>query len=147
VPGRASARGEAAGSGHGSAAAAFDGNKSTFWIDSVAGGQSWIQYEFTKGRRYRVRGYRMHPPAHNDFDPALLPADVTLQGSNDGETWTDLDRRTGIQWAYQTGRRSFEVSSQGYHSGYRLVVGRTVDPSRNCVSGCFENAIQSRPSR
>jgi hypothetical protein len=133
VPGRASARGEAASSGHGSAAAAFDGNKSTFWIDSVAGGQSWIQYDFTDGRRYRVRGYRIHPLAHNDFDPALLPADVTLRGSNDGESWTDLDSRAGVKWAYQTNRRSFEVSAPGYYSRYRLAVNRSVDPDRNRV--------------
>jgi hypothetical protein len=133
LPGRASARTEAAATGHGSASAAFDGNKSTFWIDSGTGGESWIQYDFTDGRRYQVRGYRIHPLAHNEFDAALLPAEAMLQGSNDGESWTELDHRTGIQWAYQTNRRSFEVSSPGYYSRYRLVVNRTVNPDRNRV--------------
>ncbi|MBX3746929.1 MAG: hypothetical protein KF833_16585 [Verrucomicrobiae bacterium] len=55
-------------------------------------------------------------------------------GSNDGESWTELDRRTDIQWACQTNRRSFEVSSPGYYPRYRISIERVGDPARNKVA-------------
>ncbi|MEU2283665.1 GH92 family glycosyl hydrolase [Streptomyces sp. NPDC013178] len=49
------------------------------------------------------------------------PASWVLQGSSDGRTWTDLDRRSGevFRWDRQT--RAFTVARPGTYGQYRLV--------------------------
>ena len=50
------------------------------------------------------------------------PSAWELQGSNDGTTWSTVDRRTGesFQWASYT--RSFSVASPKAYTQYRLVL-------------------------
>jgi hypothetical protein len=133
IPSRASARGAQAKDGHGSPAAAFDGNKNTQWIDDVAGGGSWLGYEFTDGRRYRLNRYTLHTPAHNAYDPAVFPGSVTLLGSNDGNSWEKLDAQPELKWSGETSRWSFPVQVTNAYSHYRLEIHRSVDSSRNRV--------------
>jgi predicted alpha-1,2-mannosidase len=49
------------------------------------------------------------------------PRSWTLQGSNDGATWTTLDRRTGQSWAFDHYTRSFSVPQPKAFTSYRLV--------------------------
>ncbi|MET9952072.1 GH92 family glycosyl hydrolase [Streptomyces sp. NPDC006339] len=49
------------------------------------------------------------------------PADWVLQGSADGVTWTDLDRRTGESFAWDRQTRVFSVAKPGTYARYRLV--------------------------
>lgn len=53
------------------------------------------------------------------------PSAWTLEGSDDGETWTTLDERSGeaFRWALQT--RPFTVAEPGAYAHYRLVVTGT----------------------
>ncbi|MFJ9852592.1 GH92 family glycosyl hydrolase [Streptomyces sp. NPDC101150] len=55
----------------------------------------------------------------SDHDKA--PTGWVLQGSADGSTWTDLDKRTGetFRWDHQT--RAFTVARPGSYAHYRLV--------------------------
>jgi len=50
------------------------------------------------------------------------PSGWTLQGSNDGTSWTTLDRRTGQTWAFANYTRSFTVASPKSFTQYRLVL-------------------------
>ncbi|MET9431197.1 GH92 family glycosyl hydrolase [Streptomyces sp. NPDC003036] len=54
-------------------------------------------------------------------DRASAPADWVLQGSADGATWTELDRRTGESFAWDRQTRVFTVARPGSYRHYRLV--------------------------
>lgn len=52
---------------------------------------------------------------------ATAPKGWTLQGSNDGSSWTTLDRRTGQTFAFDNYTRSFSVASPRAFTAYRIV--------------------------
>ncbi|MEV6331103.1 GH92 family glycosyl hydrolase [Streptomyces sp. NPDC051909] len=54
-------------------------------------------------------------------DRAKAPAGWALQGSADGVTWTDLDRRDGESFAWARQTRVFSVAKPGTYAKYRLV--------------------------
>ena len=45
-----------------------------------------------------------------------------LEGSNDGTTWSTVDRRTGESWAWASYTRSFSIASPKPYTQYRLVL-------------------------
>ena len=49
------------------------------------------------------------------------PSGWVLQGSADGTTWTDLDRRSGQTCAWDRHTRVFSVDRPGTYTKYRLV--------------------------
>lgn len=53
------------------------------------------------------------------------PAGWVLQGSSDGTTWTDLDKRSGQSFAWDKQTRVFSVGKPGSYTAYRLVVDGT----------------------
>ncbi|MFD7979426.1 GH92 family glycosyl hydrolase [Streptomyces sp. NPDC059071] len=55
-------------------------------------------------------------------DRSKAPAGWVLQGSADGVTWTDLDRRDGESFAWNRQTRVFSVAKPGTYAKYRLVV-------------------------
>jgi len=57
----------------------------------------------------------------NDF-PTRDPRDWTLQGSNDGTTWTTVDTRANVDFADRRQTRPFAVTGSASYSRYRLVV-------------------------
>ncbi|MFE5112933.1 GH92 family glycosyl hydrolase [Streptomyces sp. NPDC056663] len=52
---------------------------------------------------------------------AKAPKGWVLQGSSDGTTWTDLDKRSAQSFAWDKQTRVFSVSSTGTYEHYRLV--------------------------
>ncbi|MFI1574627.1 GH92 family glycosyl hydrolase [Streptomyces anulatus] len=50
------------------------------------------------------------------------PKGWTLQGSADGEKWTDIDRRSGQSFAWDKQTRVFSVDRPGSYEKYRLVL-------------------------
>jgi hypothetical protein len=50
------------------------------------------------------------------------PSAWALEGSNDGTTWSTVDRRTGESWAWASYTRSFSVASPKAYTQYRLVL-------------------------
>jgi hypothetical protein len=67
-----------------------DGNPSTKWLAFSPTG--WVTYQLAKPAavvRYALT-------SANDA-PTRDPRDFTVQGSNDGSTWTDLNRQTGLR--------------------------------------------------
>ncbi|MCX5401289.1 glycoside hydrolase domain-containing protein, partial [Streptomyces sp. NBC_00102] len=53
------------------------------------------------------------------------PAGWVLQGSSDGKTWKDLDKRSGQTFAYTQQTRVFSVARPGDYQHYRLVLDGT----------------------
>ncbi|HEX5993711.1 MAG TPA: ThuA domain-containing protein, partial [Jiangellales bacterium] len=91
----------------------IDGRTSTKWLTFARTG--WIAVKLAAP--VAVAHYAL--TSANDF-PGRDPRDWTLQGSHDGQTWTDLDRRTGETFPqrFQTKQYTFD-NSQAYQH-YRL---------------------------
>ena len=68
---------------------AFDRSTSDFWETNVS--PSYLQIEIPDPENYYIDGYIMRI---SKFDNRY-PKDWTLQGSDDGETWDDLDTQKG----------------------------------------------------
>ncbi|WP_455352008.1 GH92 family glycosyl hydrolase [Streptomyces sp. SYSU K217416] len=54
-------------------------------------------------------------------DRAKAPEGWVLQGSNGGEKWADLDKRSGESFAWDKQTRAFAVARPGAYEKYRLV--------------------------
>ncbi|WP_443053191.1 GH92 family glycosyl hydrolase [Streptomyces sp. IBSBF 3010] len=52
---------------------------------------------------------------------ATAPKGWVLQGSSDGKSWKDLDKRSGQSFAWDKQTRAFSVKSPGSYAHYRLV--------------------------
>lgn len=78
----------------------------------------WVQIKLAEGKK-RVESYSI--TSGNDA-PGRDPKDWVLKGSNDGNNWTELDRRTGEDFDGRFDRRSFKVSAPGEYTWYRLEV-------------------------
>lgn len=52
---------------------------------------------------------------------AKAPKGWVLQGSSDGTTWKDLDKRSAQSFAWDKQTRVFSVSTTGTYAHYRLV--------------------------
>lgn len=66
--------------------------------------------------------------------PERDPKDWTLQGSNDGATWTDVDTRTGETFATRFLKKSYTVASPGAFTTYRLKITANLNsPATNIV--------------
>ncbi|MEV4351885.1 ThuA domain-containing protein [Actinoplanes sp. NPDC049596] len=90
-----------------------DGDPNTKWLVRTATG--WVTYELAAPAK--VTGYAL--TSANDFD-GRDPKDWTLQGSADGQTWTDLDRRTGQTFPERFQIRRFSVATPADFKFYRL---------------------------
>jgi hypothetical protein len=80
----------------------------------------WVQYQFAGGTRQKVTSYTL--TAQNADVANRSPANWTLQGSNDGSTWTTLDTITGqTSWTAEE-KRTYAISSPGSYEYYKLVI-------------------------
>ncbi len=86
----------------------------TGWC-SVAGLPQWIQYQFPSA--VVVTAYSM---AALSGYTNRMPSDFTLQGSNDGSTWTTLDSRTGVSGWSGTTAQTFSAANTTAYTHYRL---------------------------
>ena len=68
---------------------AFDRSTANFWETNVS--PSYLQIEIPDPESYYIDGYIMRISKFNN----RYAKDWTLQGSDDGKTWDDLDKQTG----------------------------------------------------
>ena len=97
------------------AASLADANPDTKWLAFET--SAWVRYQLAKPAKV----VRWSMTAANDA-PERDPKDVTLQGSTDGTTWTDVDRRTGIDFAERFATVTYDVASPAEFTYYRLNV-------------------------
>ncbi|MNO17907.1 F5/8 type C domain protein [compost metagenome] len=94
---------------------AFDGNPSTKWLITTNSG--WIQYKFGTGVTQTVTSYSI--TSANDV-PGRDPKNWTLQGSNNGTSWTTLDTRTNEAFATRFLKKTYTFSNTTAYAYYRL---------------------------
>lgn len=92
-----------------------DANSDTKWLAFQPTG--WVRYQLSTPAKV----VRYSLTSANDA-PERDPKDFTLQGSSDGNSWTDLDRQTGIDFSSRFATRTFEVTSPAAYLYYRLNV-------------------------
>lgn len=73
----------------------IDGSTATKWLDFSNSGTpiTWVQFDFGAGNAKTFSGYKWYTA--NDED-SRDPVSWTIQGSNNGTTWTTLDTRTNV---------------------------------------------------
>ncbi|MEU4623252.1 ThuA domain-containing protein [Actinoplanes sp. NPDC023801] len=92
-----------------------DGDANTKWLVRTA--TAWVSYELAAAKP--ITGYAL--TSANDF-PGRDPKDWTLKASADGQTWTELDRRTGQSFPDRFQTRRFELSAPQNHRFFRLEI-------------------------
>ncbi|MFC3505531.1 GH92 family glycosyl hydrolase [Micromonospora krabiensis] len=93
----------------------IDGNPSTKWLTRSQTG--WVTYRLTEPAavvRYALT-------SAND-EPGRDPRDFTLQGSHDGNAWTDLDRQTDQRFAGRLTTNAYRFTNTTAYAYYRLTV-------------------------
>lgn len=90
-----------------------DANPDTKWLAFQRSG--WVQYQLSSSETAVTYSLT----SANDA-PERDPASWVLQGSADGTTWTDLDRRSGVTFADRFTTNSYQVASPGSYRYYRL---------------------------
>ncbi|HEV2783071.1 MAG TPA: ThuA domain-containing protein [Actinophytocola sp.] len=90
-----------------------DGNESTKWLTFATTG--WAALRLTTPAA--VNGYAL--TSANDA-PTRDPKDWTLQGSPDGTTWVDLDRRTGQVFDDRFQTKRYDFTNTTVYPHYRL---------------------------
>jgi hypothetical protein len=98
---------------------AFDENSATKWFAGDNVNTGWIAYQFAAGVTRTVTSYAI--TSANDM-PARDPATWQLQGSNDGQTWTVIDTRTGESFASRFLTKTYSCASAMAYARYRLNV-------------------------
>ncbi|HEU4424365.1 MAG TPA: ThuA domain-containing protein, partial [Pilimelia sp.] len=99
-----------------------DGDPSTKWLAFAPTG--WVAYELASPAT--VTSYAL--TSANDA-PGRDPKDWVLQGSADGQTWSDVDRRTGQTFPERFQTRRFTVATPGEFKHYRLnITANAGDP-------------------
>lgn len=118
------------------AAYAFDDSQSSLWL-AAKSGSPWLRYVFTQGVQvgaYKIMGYSSLASGSTQ---GRAPKAWSLQGSNNGTSWTTLDTRSNqINWGNQEDRQFEITGTNGVYNSYtqyRLVVTESVDAGETLV--------------
>jgi hypothetical protein len=98
---------------------AFDENSATKWYAGDNVNKGWIAYQFASGVTRTVTSYSI--TSANDM-PTRDPATWELQGSNDGQSWTVVDARTGETFASRFLTKTYLSLAPAPYGRYRLNV-------------------------
>jgi len=101
------------------AAETFDTDAGTKWFNGNGGTTGWIMYDFGSGNNQTIKGYSI--TSASDV-PGRDPKTWTLQGSNDGSTFTNLDSQSGQTFTYRQQTNTYSIGSPGSYRYYRLNV-------------------------
>lgn len=111
---------------------AFDDSDTTYWADdkeqSSNGNSSYIQYQAAAG--FVCNGYTIYAATDNQDTSYLAkdyaPSTFELQGSNNGSTWTTLDRQENYIVYDNNKSTFFEIENETSYSYYRLRIFKLV---------------------
>ncbi len=112
--GTVTARGENASAGYGKEKA-FDRDVNTKWQDTT--NSTWIQYLFPNSNAYQITKYTITSAGDA---PTLDPKSWTLQGSNNGSSWTNLDSQSSQTFAGRNLKKTYPFSNSTAYQYYRL---------------------------
>jgi len=94
---------------------AFDGSASTKWLCFVS--TATLQYRFGSSAQHAVTKYAI--TSAND-EITRDPTNWTLDGSNNGTSWTTVDTRTGEAFATRLLRKEYTFTNTTAYEYYRL---------------------------
>jgi predicted alpha-1,2-mannosidase len=94
---------------------AVDGNIQSKWLTFTS--TAWLQVKLSEP--VKVVSYAL--TSANDAE-GRDPQDWNLQGSNDGQSWTTLDTRTGEDFPERFQTRQFDIANDTAYTYYRLNV-------------------------
>ena len=97
----------------------YDGNRTTNYRAAFTEPVS-ITYQYEEG--VSINAYAI---TANKSEVTRDPADWTLEGSNDGTTWTEIDSRTGETFSQRYATQFYSVEVAEPYSIYRLTVTAT----------------------
>ena len=97
---------------------AFDDTTSTKWLTS--GSTGWIQYDFAGTTAYAINEYHISSANDAVTYPGRNPKNWTLQGSNNGTSWTTVDTRTNISFTANYQELTFSFTNTTAYQMYRL---------------------------
>jgi predicted alpha-1,2-mannosidase len=92
-----------------------DNNSNTKWLTKATTG--WVVYTFAKPML--VTGYAL--TSGNDA-AGRDPKNFTIEGSNDGSTWSPVDTRTGQSFADRQTTNTYDLAAPVTFSQYRFTV-------------------------
>jgi len=99
----------------------------------------WLQYQFTSGKI--ITSYAI---TSRNVNTEYKPKDWTLQGSNNGTSWTSLDSQSNQ--SFTTGeRKTYSFSNSTSYTHYRLYITAGSGPQYVTI-GEFELMESSSPS-
>ncbi|WP_232323857.1 ThuA domain-containing protein [Catenuloplanes japonicus] len=90
-----------------------DGDPNTKWLVRATTG--WARYELSAAKT--ISAYSL--TSANDFD-GRDPRDWTLQGSADGGTWTDVDRKTNEDFPGRFQAKRYQLAAPATYKFWRL---------------------------
>lgn len=100
---------------------AFNGVVSDLSADAWVGGTSlktgWLSYQFDSPKM--ITKYQI---VSRGGQPTNAPKSWTLQASNDGVNWTDIDQRVNITGWVNSTPKEFSLSINAQYSHYKLMV-------------------------
>jgi hypothetical protein len=123
---------------------AFDGNYGQFWhsaigvysngytgsastvVSDITRTGEWVEIQFPK--RIHVQKFSLSPRVDHSY---RMPSTMTIAGSTNGTTWTELGRFTGVvqtEYVYQQDT-FFDTSTTGYYSYIRLIAEKIIGDS------------------
>jgi len=88
---------------------AFDNNINTKWLDFAS--ETWLEYHFGDEEKFCITEYTL--TSAEDAEERD-PESWTLQGSHDGDVWTDLDSRSAIDFPTRRFTRRFSFVNYTY---------------------------------
>ncbi len=92
---------------------AFDRDTSTKWVYGGSGTTAWIQYQFPNAITLAKMTFK-----GNIDTPYLVPSQIVVKGSNDGNTFTDLKTITGI--SADSSEHEISINANTPYAYYRL---------------------------
>ena len=92
---------------------AFDENTSTKWVYGGSSTTTWIQYQFPSAITLAKMTFK-----GNTDSPYLVPTQIVVKGSNDGNTFTDLKTITGI--SADSSEHEISINANAPYAYYRL---------------------------
>ncbi|MER7441367.1 GH92 family glycosyl hydrolase [Micromonospora avicenniae] len=121
------------------AAKLTDEDSATKWLAFSQTG--WVTYRLTEPAavvRYALT-------AAND-EPGRDPRDFVIQGSNDGSTWTDLDKRTGERFSGRYATKYYSFTNKTAYGYYRLkVTANSGEPLLQLAGWSISDGSNTRP--
>lgn len=105
------------------AANAADGLPLTNWLDDFTAAPQFLTYDFGVGVTKKVKRYRITSAEDgSSYGQTLDPMNWTVEGSNNGSSWTVLDTRSNESFGNRGETREFRVADPGLYRYYKLNV-------------------------